>query len=65
MEEILCADVRKQLADYRERLIKHPEKGQIERHLYYCPDCIFHLALITAIRMENEKLPKNFKEIGV
>lgn len=55
MEEILCADVRKQLADYRERRLKHPEKGRIERHLFYCPDCIFHLALVTAQSLDKER----------
>jgi len=48
MEEIQCEEVRKKLPDYRERLLKHPEKGQIERHLFYCPECIFQLALVTA-----------------
>ena len=54
MEEILCEDVRKKLADYRERLLKHPEKGQIERHLFYCPECIFQLALVTARSLDKE-----------
>lgn len=54
MEEILCNEVRKKLADYRERLLRHPEKGQIERHLFYCPDCLFHLALVTASSLEKE-----------
>jgi len=55
MEEIQCEDVRKKLPVYQERLLKHPEKGQIERHLYYCPECIFQLALVTARSLE--KIP--------
>jgi hypothetical protein len=55
MEEIRCEVVRKKLADYREHRLGPPEKGQIERHLFYCPDCIFHLALVTAKSLEREK----------
>jgi len=55
MEEIRCEEVRKRLADFRERRVKYPEKGQIERHLYYCPDCIFQLALITARSLDKER----------
>jgi len=57
MEEIQCEEVRKKLPDYRERLLKHPEKGQIERHLYYCPECIFQLALVTARSLEKIPTP--------
>ena len=53
--EIRCEEVRQKLADYREHKLRHPEKGMIERHLFYCPDCIFHLALITAMSLEQEK----------
>ena len=55
MEEIQCSEVRPKLADYRERKLKHPEKGMIERHLFYCPDCIFHLALVTARSLDKER----------
>jgi hypothetical protein len=55
--EINCEEVRKLLADYREHRLGYPEKGMIERHLYYCPDCIFHLAVITAMSLDKEKLP--------
>ncbi len=55
MEEILCSEVREKLADYRERKLMHPEKGQIERHLFYCPECIFQLALVTARSLEKEQ----------
>ena len=62
--EIRCEEVRKKLADYRERRLLHPEKGMIERHLFYCPDCIFHLALITAKSLDQEKVgagyPKDY-----
>jgi hypothetical protein len=54
--EIRCEDVRKKLGDYREHLLKHPEKGMIERHLFYCPECIFQLALITARSLDHEKV---------
>jgi hypothetical protein len=51
--EISCEDVRKKLIDYREYRLIHPEKGQIERHLFYCPECIFQLALVTARSLES------------
>lgn len=54
MEELRCEEVRKMLVDFREGRLESPEKGQIERHLYYCPDCIFHLALITARSLDEE-----------
>jgi len=60
MEEILCEEVRQKLADYRERKLKHPEKGMIERHLFYCPDCIFHLALVTAKSLDRNKVPTGY-----
>jgi hypothetical protein len=59
--EIRCGEVRQKLADYREHRLKHPEKGMIERHLYYCPDCIFHLALITAKSLEHDKVPAGYE----
>jgi hypothetical protein len=59
--EIRCEEVRKKLADYREHRLKHPEKGKIERHLFYCPDCIFHLAIITAMSLEHEKIPAGYE----
>ena len=59
--EIRCEEVRKKLADYREHRLKHPEKGMIERHLYYCPDCIFHLALITSKSLDREKVPAGYE----
>jgi hypothetical protein len=58
--EIRCEQVRKKLADYREFKIDHPEKGMIERHLFYCPDCIFHLAIITAMSLEHQKIPAGY-----
>lgn len=60
MEEIHCEEVRRKLADYRERKLKHPEKGMIERHLFYCPDCIFHLALVTARSLDKEQVSAGF-----
>jgi hypothetical protein len=62
MEEISCEEVRLKLSDYREHLLFHPEKGRIERHLYYCPDCIFHLALITALSLEKEKMTAGYQD---
>lgn len=59
--EINCETVRRKLADYREHRLKHPEKGMIERHLYYCPDCIFHLAVITAKSLDKEKVPAGYQ----
>jgi len=56
MEEIRCVEVRRKLADYREHRLIFPEKGMIERHLFYCPDCIFHLALVTARSLDREKM---------
>jgi len=44
--EIHCEDVRKNLVDYQEHRMEHPEKGKMERHLFHCPDCIFRLALV-------------------
>jgi len=61
MEEISCGQVRLKLADYREHRLKHPEKGQVERHLFYCPDCIFHLALITARSLDKEEIPAGYE----
>lgn len=58
--EIRCEEVRLKLADYREHKLKHPEKGMIERHLFYCPDCIFHLAVITAKSLDKERIPAGF-----
>ena len=55
MEEILCSEVRRKLADYREHKLKHPEKGRVERHLFYCPECIFQLALVTARSLDEER----------
>jgi hypothetical protein len=55
MEEISCSSVRKKLAEYREHKLKHPEKGQVERHLFYCPECIFQLALVTARSLDAER----------
>jgi hypothetical protein len=60
--EIRCEDVRPKLADYREHKLKHPEKGMIERHLFYCPDCIFHLAVITAKSLDREKIPAGYED---
>lgn len=60
MEEIQCKEVRKKLAAYREYKLGPPEKGQIERHLFYCPDCIFHLALITAQSLDKQKIPAGY-----
>ncbi len=57
MEEISCREVRKKLPNYREHRLGHPEKGMVERHLFYCPDCIFHLALITARSIGPQKIP--------
>ena len=56
MEEIKCAEVRRKLSDYREHRLFPPEKGMVERHLFYCPDCIFHLALVTARSLDKEKV---------
>ena len=55
VEETTCKEVRGQLADYRKHRVKHPEKGRIERHLYYCPECIFQLALVTARSLDQER----------
>jgi len=55
MEEIHCSEVRRKLADYREHKLKHPEKGRVERHLFYCPECIFQLALVTARSLDAER----------
>jgi hypothetical protein len=55
MEEIHCSEVRRKLADYREHKLKHPEKGRVERHLFYCPECIFQLALVTARSLDTER----------
>jgi hypothetical protein len=41
--------------------LKHPEKGMVERHLFYCPDCIFHLALITAKSLDRNKVPAGYE----
>jgi hypothetical protein len=60
MEEIRCDQVRRMLADYRESRLGPPEKGQIERHLFYCPDCIFHLALITARSLDKDRVPAGY-----
>ncbi len=60
MEEIHCSEVRKRLAEYREHRLGPPEKGQVERHLFYCPDCIFHLALITAKSLDRNKVPAGY-----
>ena len=54
MEEIHCGEVRRKLRDYREHRLGPPEKGMIERHLFYCPDCIFHLALVTARSLDEQ-----------
>jgi hypothetical protein len=62
MEEMLCEEVRRNLADYREHRLYPPEKGKIERHLYYCPDCILQLALITALSLEKEKVPAGYQD---
>lgn len=59
--EIRCEEVRKRLPDYREYRLKHPEKGMVERHLFYCPDCIFHLALITAKSLDRNKVPAGYE----
>ena len=56
MEEIRCSEVRRKLADFREHRLFPPEKGMVERHLFYCPDCIFHLALVTARSLDKDKL---------
>jgi hypothetical protein len=54
MEEIRCEEVRKKLRDYRAQRLIFPEKGQVERHLFYCPDCVSHLALIVAHKERKE-----------
>ncbi len=54
--EINCEEVRKNLQEYREHRLGPPQKGQIERHLYYCPECIFHLALVTARSLEKQEI---------
>ena len=59
--EISCEDVRKNLKDYREHRLGPPQKGQIERHLFYCPECIFHLALVTARSLEKEEISAGSK----
>lgn len=59
--EIRCEEVQKKLADYKEHRLVHPEKGMIERHLFYCPDCIFHLALITANSLDREEEKAGYK----
>jgi hypothetical protein len=56
MEEIRCEEVRKLLGNYRQALLNPPEKGQVERHLFYCADCVNQLAAQTA----NEDCPKVF-----
>lgn len=61
MEEMKCEEVRVHLADFREKKVKHPLKGMIERHLYYCPDCIFHLALITAKSLDHNRVPVGYE----
>lgn len=60
MEEISCGEVRRKLAEYREHRLLSPEKGRVERHLFYCPDCIFHLALITARSLDKQKIPAGY-----
>jgi anti-sigma factor RsiW len=51
MEEIRCEAVRKLLSDYQKSLLNPPEKGQVERHLFYCSDCFDQMAMQKA----NEK----------
>jgi hypothetical protein len=58
--EIQCEVVRRKLPDFRKFQLEHPEKGMIERHLFYCPDCIFHLAIITALNPEHSKIPAGY-----
>jgi hypothetical protein len=45
MEEMRCETVRKLLKKYHQTLLKPPQKGQVERHLFYCSDCVHHLTL--------------------
>ncbi len=53
--EIRCEEVRRLLAAYLKQQLGFPEKGQIERHLFYCPDCISHLAMVRAQNPHTEE----------
>jgi len=45
MEEIRCEEVRKLLENYLLTRLNPPKKGKLERHLFYCSDCVNRLAL--------------------
>jgi hypothetical protein len=49
MEEIRCEDVRKKLEEFRLALLYPPEKGRVERHLFYCSECMNQLAAQAAL----------------
>jgi hypothetical protein len=49
MEEIRCEDVKRKLEDFRHFVLFPPEKGRVERHLFYCSDCLNLLAAKSAL----------------
>jgi hypothetical protein len=43
--EVSCEKVRENLKDYSEHRLEPPLKGQIERHIFACSDCILQYVL--------------------
>jgi hypothetical protein len=55
--EMRCEEVQNKLLKYMDHRLVAPEKGIVERHLFYCPDCLFHLSILTAMNPKPEKMP--------